>query len=199
MRTLALIAAIVLVVLRWGERDTWFWLGVTLVVLNVVGLLASRSSAKVGQASEPAAAGSQRLDEPQEDDRSYRLATLLSAPGVAAALAAGPPAWRQVSYLADFQVDPMTPEELAGYIWLEAQDGWSIGLADEVKPYLDLDLDETEDPMIDVLRSHPSVEDAYHEDREVYRIAARGPLSTEEFAELAARALVSHHNHAART
>ena len=82
-------------------------------------------------------------------------------------------------------------------MWIENDEGWAIGLGDEVKPYVDLDIDETHDPLISVLKAHPAVEEAFHEDREVYRVEQRQPLSTEEFAALAARALVSHHVHVA--
>jgi hypothetical protein len=102
-----------------------------------------------------------------------------------------------VSYLHDTEFEPTTGEELAAFIWIENDEGWTIGLGDEVKPYVDLDIDEADDPVISVLKAHPAVEEAFHEDREVYRIEQRRPIGTEEFAELAARALVSHHVHAA--
>lgn len=97
-----------------------------------------------------------------------------------------------MSYVYDTQLEPTTAEELAAFVWIENDEGWAIGLGDEVKPYVDLDIDEADDPVTHVLENHPAVEDAFHEDREVYRIEQRRPISTEEFAELAARALVSH-------
>ena len=121
----------------------------------------------------------------------------LSLPGVAAAFAAGPQQWHQVSYVGDDRLEPTTAQEIAHHVWIEHQQGWEIGLGDEVKPYLDLDIDESEDPIIGVLEAHPSVEDAFHEDREVYGIEHREPLSTEELAVLVARALVAHHVHVA--
>ena len=130
--------------------------------------------------------------------RGLQLNTLLvQLPGVAAALAEGPAVWHQVSYL-DEPLDPTTAEELAEYIWIDYDHTWAIGLGDEVKPYLDLDVPEEDDRVVTILKSHPAVADAYHEDREVYRVEQRGPISTEEFAELAARALVSHHVDALR-
>jgi peptide-methionine (S)-S-oxide reductase len=47
---------------------------------------------------------------------------------VAAALAAGPRRWQQVSYLDDTRFEPASVEELAAFVWLENHEGWSIGL-----------------------------------------------------------------------
>ena len=183
MRTVAVTASVALILIHREERGGWFWVGVALLVLNLLGFLATSSRA---------ARGGER-----EHARSHRLEELLAVPGVAAAFAAGPELWRQVSYLDDTRFGPTTAAELAAFIWIEDDEGWTIGLGDEVKPYVDLDIDEADDPVISVLEAHPAVEEAVHEDREVYRIEQRQPISTEEFAELAARALVSHHVHAA--
>lgn len=102
-----------------------------------------------------------------------------------------------MSYVGDDRLEPTTAQEIAHHVWIEHQQGWEIGLGGEVKPYLDLDIGESEDPIIGVLEAHPSVEDAFHEDREVYGIEHREPLSTEELAVLVARALVAHHVHVA--
>lgn len=198
MRTFALAASVALTLIHWDERGAWFWVGVALVVLNVSGFLTSRWRAGRGDGSTVSHwPGDLPLDGEGEDGQSHRLDELLSVPGVAAAFAAGPQEWRQVSYRDDTQFEPTTAEELAAFVWIENDEGWAIGLGDEVKPYVDLDIDEAEDPVISVLKAHPAVEDAFHEDREVYRIEQRRPITTEEFAELAARALVSHHVHAA--
>jgi hypothetical protein len=199
MRTIALTASVALILIHWDERGAWFWVGVALVVLNLIGFLTTRSQAvpdgeRFTGSQSP---GDLPLDRQREDGQSHRLEELLSLPGVAAAFAAGPQLWRQVSYVYDTQFEPTTAEELAAFIWIENHEGWAIGLGDEVKPYVDLDIDETDDPLISVLKAHPAVEEAFHEDREVYTIEQRQPISTEEFAELAARALVSHHVHAA--
>lgn len=193
MRAIALAASLTLVVTHQDDRDPWFWVGVGLTVLNVVGFVRARSSGPLPADDHPA--DGQPEDGHPEDGRSHRLAELVSVPGVAAAFAEGPPVWQQVSYLDD-PLGPAPVEELMEFVWVENHDGWEIGLGDELKPYLDLDLDETDDPVIEVLRAHPGVEDAYHEDREVYRIEERRPLGTEEVAELCARALVAHHVHA---
>jgi hypothetical protein len=194
MRALALAASGALVVVHRAERGAWFWVGVALVILNVSGLL--RARARAGR-PDPLATGAPGADHRSPGGQSRRLDELLALPGVAAALAAGPRRWQQVSYLDDTRFEPASVEELAAFVWLENHEGWSIGLGDEVKPYLDLDLDEATDPVITVLRSHWAVSDAFHEDREVYRVEQRAPISTEEFAELAARALVSHHQYVA--
>lgn len=188
MRAVALMASLALVVVHLEDRGAWFWVGVGLTLLNLAGILAAWSRTRMPTG---------RQDEQREPGGSHTLGELLSLPGVAAALASGPPLWQQVSYLDD-PLGPMPVDELAEYIWIEDHDGWGIGLGDEVKPYLDLDLDEDHDPIVAVLRAHPAVADAYHEDREVYRVEQRRPIGTEEFAELAARALVSHHLHALR-
>lgn len=198
MRWIALTASVALVVIHWDRESAWFWVGVGLVVLNVTGFLSTRwlAARAVGRRSlgahppadsplDRGAGGSHRLDE------------WLFLPGVAAAFAAGPELWHQVSYVGDDQLEPTTAQEIAHFVWIENHQGWEIGLDDEVKPYLDLDIDEADDPIVAVLKAHPSVEDAFHEDREVYGIEHREPLGTEEFAVLVARALVSHHVHVA--
>jgi hypothetical protein len=192
------IAAISLVVVHWSERDVWFWLGLTALVLNLLGWVVNRSSLGTGLDGQAPAQGQSLLRGPSTDGESfeYSLAELFKFPGVVAAFKAGPHLWRQVSYL-DESFDPASPYELAEFMWIENDGEWAIGLGDEVKPFLDLDVDETDDPLLDVLRSHPFVKDAYHEDREVYRIEQRQRISTEVFAELAARALVAHHTSAA--
>lgn len=200
MRWVALTASVALVVIHWDRESAWFWVGVGLVALNVTGFLSTRWRAvRVGGRRSPrvhSPAGSP-LDRGGRGGRSHRLDEWLSLPGVAAAFAAGPQLWHQVSYVGDDQFGPTTAQEIAHFVWIENHQGWEIGLDDEVKPYLDLDIDEADDPVIAVLKAHPSVEDAFHEDREVYGIEHREPLSTEEFAVLVARALVSHHVHVA--
>lgn len=189
MRALALAASIALVVTHWSERDGWFWLGAALVALNLLTLWRSRRI-PVGGTDQ---AGADRAGADAEEATDLSLAELLDRPGVAAAFAAGPEWWCQVSYLDDEPLDPLTVPEVASYVWIENSDGWGIGLGEEMKPHLDLDLPEEDDPIVNVLKSHPGVTDAYHEDREVYRIEQSRPISVEEFAELVVRALVAHH------
>lgn len=188
-RVAALVASFMLVVVHWDERGSWFWVGVALFVLNVVGLLGNGagSSPRIGAPDRSVA---------ETEDQSHRLVELLGEPGVAAAFAEGPQEWRQVSYLED-PLEPITVEELAEHVWIEHHDGWEIGLGEELKPYLDLDVEESDDPMVAVLLADPRIVDAYHEDREVYRIEARRTVSIEELAPLVARGLVAHHVRAA--
>ena len=189
VRALALAASFVLVVTHWTERDYWFWIGLALIVLNVFGLWSARRASAGGGDPETARPQGADIEEPVD----LALADLLHRPGVAAAFAAGPQSWRQVSYLDDEPLDPLSVPEVAAYVWISNDDGWEIGLDDEMKPHLDLDVPEEQDPIIGVLKSHPGVTHAYHEDREVYRIEQSRPISVEEFAELAVRALVAHH------
>lgn len=187
MRAVALTASVALVVVHWDDRGAWFWVGVALTLLNVVGISSARA-----RAARPDRPGP---EDGAQYDGSYRLDELAGVPGVAAALAEGPPQWRQVSYLdaPSGPLEPMPVEELVRYVWLEHDNGWALCVGDELKPYLDLDLPEEDDPIVRVLKEHPAVEDAYHQDREVYRVEHRRPVAAEDFAQLAARALVSHH------
>lgn len=176
MRTVAVAASMALIVRYWDERGGLFWLGTALLALNVVGLLASRAADV----------------ETRAESEAQRLSDLLHVPGVAAAFAAGPRHWRQVSYL-DEPMDPAAVDELAGFMWVEKDDGWTLAVEDEVKPYVDLDVEEARDPVLRVLEAHPAIGSAWHEDREVYRAMASRRITLEDFAALAARAVVAHH------
>ena len=185
MRSLALAASVALVFIHRDERGAWFWVGVALVVLNVSGFLATRSrSGRDERSTASHGPGDLALDSQREGRQSHRLDELMSLPGVAAAFATGPPLWRQVSYLDDTQFEPTTAEALSAFVWIENDEGWSIGLGDEItKPVRrPRDVGEADDPVISVLMNHPAVRDAFHEDREVYRIEQRRPISIEEFA-----------------
>jgi hypothetical protein len=197
MRALALAASIALVLFHWDERGAWFWVGVALVVLNVSGLLTTRSRAGRDERSTASHWFSgQPVDSQRQDGQSHCLDEFLSLPGVAAAFGAGPQQWRQVSYLDDTQFEATTAEELAAFVWIEHDEGWAIGLGDEIKPYVDLDIDEADDPVISVLQNHPAVREAFHEDREIYRTNSDGPSAPKSLLR-SALALVSHHIHAA--
>src|SRR5680860_488058 len=90
IRTFALTASVALIIIYWDERGAWFWLGVALVVLNLIGLLSARSQATRGgeQLTGSQTLGDLPLDRQREDGPSHRLEELLSLPGVAAAFAA---------------------------------------------------------------------------------------------------------------
>lgn len=206
MRAIAMAASLALIVRYWDDRGGWFWFGVVLLVLNTLGLLAARAGGDVaggdradgGGAVARSGPGVQPSPAPELEGADRRLSELLDLPGVAAALAAGPPQWRQVSYLDD-PVGPAPVDELAAYVWLSRDDDdWELAVGDEVKPYVDLDVDEEGDPVLGVLLGHPAIDSAWHEDREVYRATASAPMTLEDFATLAARALVAHHLDAVR-
>jgi hypothetical protein len=94
----------------------------------------------------------------------------------AAALAEGPTHWRQVS-LFDHLFDPMPVAELTEHMWVTTE--------------------EDEDPTLAVLAADPRVAESFHEDREMYVVETAAPMTTEEFAALALRALTAHHLQAA--
>ena len=114
-------------------------------------------------------------------------------PEVVAAFEAGPAEWCQVSGLNNQRFDPVPWRFIAEHVWLGFDEDWTIALEDEVKPFVDLDLDPDDDPVLTVLKGHPAISDAWHEDREVYGVDCRGDITVVEFAELVARALVVHH------
>lgn len=199
-RVVSLACGIALIVRYADERNGYFWCGIVLMPVAVIGLVVALRSRRPQQPSAPASSpvplpGEEVDGGPTRVDAT--LAELWDVPGVAAAFAAGPDSWRQVSYL-DEDLEPWAVAELAEFMWVVLdEDGWSIGLGDEVKPYLDLDIDPDDDPIVHVLRAHPGVTDAWHDDREVYRIQQDAHMSKDEFAALAARALVAHHELAA--
>ena len=47
MRLLAVVATGALVIIHWGDRGTWFWIGVILLVANLVGLAVHARSRSV--------------------------------------------------------------------------------------------------------------------------------------------------------
>lgn len=154
-----------------------------------------RTAATPVPTAEAAAGGST-----QPDVDEVTLDTLTHLPAVAVELAAAPAVWRNCSYR-DIEENPddldVPLEELLGYVYLDAQDGvWTLAVADEVKPVLDLDADEDTDPIVATLLADPRVADAYHEDREVYRAEVTAALTLEDAAALVVRALVAGHRHA---
>ena len=192
MRLIALAIGVALVVAHVEERGSFFWLGIAIVVLNGIGLLALVAAGSGSAAEE---SPSRAVEEADEVDS--KLAELRHLPGVAQALAAAPPQWRQVTYF-DHTFEPTDLDWLADYVWITTEDdGWGLGLGDEVKPFVDLDMDESDDPALTVFAADPRVAEAFHEDREVYRVATRTPLTTAEFAVLAIQALSAHHLRAA--
>ncbi len=191
MRVLAFAAGVALVLLNRDERGGFFWLGIAVIVLNGIGL-AALGLARDRQ-SRTVEAG-RELDEPVEVD--VTISELRHLPEVAQALAAAPAQWRQVTYF-DHHFDATDLAWLSEYAWVTTEDGdWTLGLGDEVKPFVDLDVDEADDPALAVLAADPRVLRARHEEREVYRVETREAMTSGEFAALAIRALVAHHRQA---
>lgn len=199
MRALATAAALALIVTHWSERDAWFVLGVVALVLNVAGIAGKLLGPRLVE-SGPAAyhdrPGGQ--DDEAAEVHDQLLSDLAELPAVAAALAEAPEVWRQVSYLDD-ELDACAFGELIEFVWIETSPDreWAIAFGDEVKPYVDLDVDDP-DPLLEVLLAHPLVSDAWHEDREVYRAVVEPAMTVEEFAALGTRALIAHHLDAVR-
>ncbi len=203
LRLFVLVALAVLLATSADERGSMFWVGVVLFVINALGLVFMLRTP--APASVPFDASARVVDADDEDERDdegedgridVRLADLLDDPIVAAAVAEVPTEWAQVSYLED-DLGVASFSELAEEIYVEVDaDGWVLAVGDDLKPYLDLDMDEDDDPIVRALRDQPWVASAYHEDREVYRAevldGAQTP-SVPEFAALAVRALVAHH------
>lgn len=188
VRAVAIAASIYLVVTHADRLDEWFWAGLLLLVMNTLSVLAQ---VRARGAAEP-------VGPVREEGEDVRLVDLLGDPAVAVAWATAPVDWQQVAHLEE-DLGPTSARELAEFVWLTVEgDEWSIGLGDEVKPYVDLDTPEEQDAVLQVLRTHPAVAEARHEDRELYVVRTKLPLDQDRFARLAARALASGQNEAAR-
>jgi hypothetical protein len=179
MRLLALAAGVALIALNWDEKGGLFWVGIAVVVLNAAALALQRATGAPGPlAPNIAPVAPVAGVEEAEDEVDITIAELLHLPEVAAALAEGPTHWRQVS-LFDHLFDPMPVAELTEHMWVTTEE------------------DEDEDPTLAVLAADPRVAESFHEDREMYVVETAAPMTTEEFAALALRALTAHHLRAA--
>lgn len=177
-------------------RDEWSWALVTaaLLALNVVSW--RRQTTRTGSTS---ASDSDDLGPP--DGVEVRLATLLHRLPVQRAWSAGPAVWQQAAHVKGGDDLQLSAAEVADHVWIGRDPGrlrgappeWSVAVDDELKPLLDLDLVEEQDPLVRVLAEHPSTTDVAHVDREVYCFAERHPMTLEEVAVLAARGLIAHH------
>jgi len=201
MRLIALAAGVALIALNWDDKGGLFWVGVAVVALNAAALAVQRASSPITRPAEPPVPTTPPRD-PQPDhdlgpEVDATISDLLHLPAVAEALAEAPSRWRQVTYF-DQTFDPVPLTDLVDHVWvLDDEDGWSMALGDEVKPLVDLDVDESDDAALAVFLADARVSDAYHEDREVYRVETSTSLTTEEFAVLAVRALTAQHLQAA--
>lgn len=188
-RTAALAAAVSLVITRAAEMDGWFWAGLVLAVLNVIGLVGESRSRR---RADPPAPPPRPMGGTGDVD--VRLADLLADPAVASAWGTAPEQWQQVAHLdaPGSLIGAVAASELAELVWLSHEgEEWHIGLGGEVEPYVDLDADEAFDPVLRILRAHPAVADAWHEDREVYVVQPRYEIALDRFARLAALALAT--------
>ena len=133
--------------------------------------------------------------QPDVDD--VTLADLRHLPRVAAAIAAAPSEWRgtTMAYDEDDPVDASLPlEELLAWMWVGADSGvWNFSVGEELKPLVDLDADEEDDPVLATLLEEPRVSRAYHEDRELYCAEVSAALSPEDAGALFLRALTRGH------
>lgn len=178
------------VVLQVVQRD-WPWLlaGCALLLLNVVSWRAQLSMAGRGVPLVPTGAD-------------MTLSELLDRPAVRHAWDAAPAVWHQVSYLVDEEDLSLEAAEVADHVWIisgaETQWHWSVAVGDELKPLLDLDVDQDADPLIATVSAHPAVAEVDHVDREEYAVVLRAPMTLDEVAALAVRGLVAHHLDAVR-
>ena len=133
----------------------------------------------------------------QPDVEQVALEDVRHLPRVAATIAAAPSEWRGTtwSYGDDDPVDASLPlEQLLAWMWVGADGGvWNFSLGDELKPLIDLDADEEDDPVLATLLEEPRVSRAYHEDRELYCAEVSAALSLEDAAALFLRALTRGH------
>lgn len=133
----------------------------------------------------------------QPDADEVSLQDLRHLPRVAAEIAAAPSEWRGSTWMdgEDEPVDASLPlQELLPWMWVGADGGvWNFSVGDELKPLLDLDSDEEDDPVLATLLEEPRVSRAYHEDRELYCAEVSAALSLEDAAALFLRALARGH------
>lgn len=141
-----------------------------------------------------------KVVEPEVARFDETLDELLRFPEVAAAWADMPDPVAQVSFLDQFEDGAWPKAEFAQYVLISRDSvqvtgtaDWTISFADEAYANLDLDIEDDDDPLLDVLRADPAVTDAWHDNREVYTAVARADMPEASFAALAVRAIVAHH------
>ena len=143
--------------------------------------------------ADPAAGG-----ERQRDVEEVSLADVRDLPRVAAAIAAAPSEWRGTTWAYRDEDEPLDAsaslDEVLEWALVMADDGrWDFSVADELKPLIDLDADDEDDPVLATLLEEPRIGRAYHEDRELYCAEVTSPLTVEEAAALFLRALTRGH------
>ena len=196
---------VIFVALQVTQREwSWVAVGSALLVLNLLLWRRHRAITGRGRASAPVVVSASLVMEPGVD---ATLTELLDRPAVQQVWSTGPAVWKQVSYLDDADGLELSAAEVADYVWIlthddetvrQMQTHWSVGVGDELKPLLDLDIAEDDDQLVATLASHPAVAEAEHTDREQYHVVLRAPLTLDDMAALAARGLIAHHIDAVR-
>lgn len=192
-RAAALAASVYLVIAYAGERSLFFWVGLVLVALNVAGILAQARSSRSRARPEPVRA--------DPDATSARLSELLHDPAVAAGWATAPAYWVRVTDPDDPDgrhdpTDDVVPAAvLARHVRVALQvaeeSEWHVVVEAAAQPFLDLDATDGDDAVLGVLRAHPLVAEARHEQRGVYVVRLHRAVALDRFARLAARALAA--------
>lgn len=165
--------------------------------LIVIGALVFRHEVKLaGIVLAPPVVGVGQMDHVEVDTT---LDKLLKNSAVAEVWSAAPERFEQINFLDQFTHGAWPKEEVPQYVYLESAYGeWSIAFADELFANLDLDADDSSDPMCQVLRADPRVIEAWHDNREVYTVKATSDMTKESFAVLAVRGFIAHHLEARR-
>ncbi|MBT0768273.1 hypothetical protein KIH74_05025 [Kineosporia sp. J2-2] len=117
----------------------------------------------------------------------------LDAPEVAAARAVCPSRWVSIPEGLDDDDFTFTTEEVCQEVGFGSGDegAWSLFLHDSIRPVVDVDVDDAQDPLLRTLRAHPLVVEAEHSDRELYEWRTRGEPSEGEMAALALTGLAA--------
>lgn len=197
-RAVVVAGLLILLLGNLAEGD-WAWVGIfaAVVALNLWTWRRQRSIERdAAGVSGPAA------DRLLPAAIEVTLADLLDRPRVRDAWAVGPAMWQQGGPVGGGLPEEdlhLSSAEVAEYVWITVVDEddetptWSVGVGDELKPLMDLDLDVHEDRLVAVLGSHPAVAAVDHSDREQYEVTVRGRMSLDDIAVLVARGLIAHH------
>lgn len=198
LRALVIGVLAVYVPFQLTQRD-WLWTAVGAVLL-VLNLLSWRRRGPSGPVASAPAGGDGPVTAGGVD---VTLGELMARPELQEIWGSGPAVWRQVSHLGEGDDLDLPAAEVADHVWISedddvpsAQTRWLVAVDDELKPLLDLDRAEEEDPLVAVIAGHPAVAEVMHTDREEYLVVTRTSLTLEEVAELAARGLIAHHREA---
>ncbi|MBT0770242.1 hypothetical protein KIH74_14975 [Kineosporia sp. J2-2] len=137
--------------------------------------------------------------EPGLDPADTLLGKLYS-PEVAAARAACPSRWVGLPEGLDDDDLTFTTEEVCAEVGFgPGEEGeWSLFLHDGIRPVVDVEVRDEDDPLLRTLLSHPLVVQAEHSDRELYEWSTVGAPSEGEMAALVLRGLAAAQERALR-